>query len=78
MAYMQQCNFQQMWRRDVHGMTRKSLLSSFCIWTSYLSHSDCLVVILQLYKPENIFKQTRVSFFTAKIWRPISITFQVR
>ena len=30
-------------------MTRKFLPPLFCIWTSYLSHSDCLVVILKFY-----------------------------
>ena len=47
--YMQQCHFQQMWRRDVQVTTRDFLLPLFCIWTSYLSHSDCLVVILKFY-----------------------------
>ena len=74
MAYMQQRHFQQIWRRDVHVMTHKLLFPLFCIWATYLSHSDCLVVILRLYtddfarhqklcKPENIFKQTHVNIF---------------
>ena len=74
-AYMQRRHFQQMWRRDVHVKTRKVLLLLFCLWRLYITHSDCLVVILKFYiiamflhavrnfKPESIFKQTRVNIF---------------
>ena len=75
MAYMQQRYFKQIWRCDVHVTTHTFLLPLFCKWTSYFSHSDCLVVILKFYtvscfgrqqkvcKLDNIFKQTRVNFF---------------
>ena len=88
---MQQSPFQQIWRRDVHVTKRKFLHPLFCIWTSYLSKSDCLVVILKFYifsmilhavrnqKPESIFQEAHVNFFiTAKIWRHVSITSQLR
>ena len=39
-----------MWHHGVHETTRTFLLPSFCLWTSYLSHSDCLVVNLKFYK----------------------------
>ena len=38
-----------MWRRDVYVTTLKILLLLFCILRSYLSHIDCLVVILTFY-----------------------------
>ena len=41
--------FQQMWHRDVHVTTRTFFLPLFCTSISYLSHSDCLVVILKFY-----------------------------
>ena len=49
MAYMQQRHFQQQWRSDVHVTIHTFLLPLFCISISYLSHSDCLVVILKFY-----------------------------
>ena len=49
MAHMQQGHSQQVWRHDVYVKTRKFLLLLFCIWTSYLSSSDCFVVILKFY-----------------------------
>ena len=55
------------------------------------ARSDYLVLILTFYaipmplhevkhffKQEIIFKQTRVDFFTSKIWRHLSITSQLR
>ena len=49
MVYTQQLPFPQIWRRDVHVTARLCLLLLFCISTSHLSHSDCLVVILKFY-----------------------------
>ena len=49
MEYKQQRHFQQMLRRDFLVTTRKFLLPLFCISVSYLSHSDCLFVILKFY-----------------------------
>ena len=48
---MQQRHFHRIWRRDVHVTTPKVLFQLFCtcIWTSYLSQSDCLMVILKFY-----------------------------
>ena len=43
MAYMQQHHHQQMWCRDAHVTARKCLLLLCCVWTSYISHSDCSV-----------------------------------
>ena len=43
-----------------------------------LHGSDVFARRHKLYKPESIFKQTRVNFFTAKIWRQFSITSQLR
>ena len=83
--YIQQHHFQQMWRHNVHVMTRKFLHPLFCISTSYLSHSDCQVVILKshcsdvfahhqkLCKPEHIFKQTLVNFFYCENMRSVLI-----
>ena len=91
MVYMQQRHLQQVSHRDIHIWLYKILFRLFCIWTSYVSLSDYKVLILKIYtvpvrlhgvtnffKPESTFKQTRVDFFTAKIWRHISITSQLR
>ena len=47
--YTQQRHFQQMWHRDVQITTCRFSLLLFCMSSSYLSHSDCLVVILKFY-----------------------------
>ena len=47
---MQQRHFQQMWRREDRVTTRILVLPLLCTSISYLSHSDCLVVILIFYR----------------------------
>ena len=37
--------FEQLSRPDIYVMLRKILLLLFCIWTSYVKHSDYLVLI---------------------------------
>ena len=87
MVHIQHRQFQQVSRRDDYVTIRKIFLSFFLILSSYLSHNDCLVVILkfntvpmwlQLWTTQSIFKQTHANFFNAKIWRYFLITSQLR
>ena len=43
-----------------------------------LHGSDVFARRRKLFKPESIFKQTRVNFFTPKIWRHFLISSQLR
>ena len=69
---MQQCHLQQLSRLDIYITLCKILHCYFVYETSYVTHSDYLVLIwkfytvlltLNFFKQENSFKQTRVDFF---------------
>ena len=49
MVYMQKPHLQQVSRRGINVTIYKTLLLLFCIWMSYISLSNYLVLILTFY-----------------------------
>ena len=49
MVCMRQRHLQQVSRRDVYTTTCKMLLLLYCILTSHLSQSDCMMQTLKFY-----------------------------
>ena len=90
-VYMQMPHLQQVSRRGIYVTICKILLLLFCIWISYISLSNYLVLILKCYAVpvrlrnvtnflnlETLQSKHVSKFFTAKIWRHFSITSQLR
>ena len=81
-VYTQQRHLQRLSRRGIYVTTCKILLLLFCLWTSCVTHSDYLVLILKFYtvhffKQESTFKKI-CQFCTAKIRLHFSIMSQLR